>query len=103
MENMDIFVAFGKPFPLYHKHFYTPVLKKRDVLCRGVVRPSIHPSVHPSVLLCPAYYFYTVEDIDAKLGINDHQHMILCAPKKEVAPYLFSRVMPLLRLKKCDF
>ena len=47
---------------------------------------------------CPAYYFNTVEDIDAKLGINDHQHMILCAPKKEVTLYLFDRVMPLFQL-----
>ena len=54
-------------------------------------------------LFCPAYYFYTVEDIDATLGINDHQHMILCAQKKEVTPYLFSRVMPLFRLKNVIF
>jgi hypothetical protein len=50
------------------------------------------------IFFCPAYYFNTVEDIDAKLGINDHQHMILCAPKKEVTLYIFSKVIPLFRL-----
>ena len=55
------------------------------------------------IFVCPAYYFYTVKDIDSKLGRNDHQHMKLCAPKKEVTPYLFLRVMPLFRLRKCVF
>ena len=78
--------------------FYTPVLQKRDVLWEHLRRAG---GRRP--LACPAYYFYTVEDIDTKLGIHDHQHMILCAPKKEVTPYLFSRVMPLFGLRICDF
>ena len=62
------------------KQFYTPVF------LRGVVRPTVQFS--------PAYYIYTVEDIDTKLCRNNYQHMIPCLPEKEVTLYLCSEVMP---------
>ena len=41
--------------------------EKRDVLCRGNVRPSVCPSVRPSVF--SGLFFNMLWDINLKLGI----------------------------------
>ena len=88
----DSDLYFDKIISLFIRLFF----KKRDVLWEHLRRAGGgRAGGGRRPLACPAYYFYTVEDIDTKLGIHDHQHMILCAPKKEVTPYLFSRVIPL--------
>ena len=112
------------PLKTYYRHFnvynfqfitflYARLKKSGHILARSC------PSVYPSVILylfskvmplyrlsikmlyltCPANSSYNIQEIYAKHGRNNHQHMTLCASKRDVTPSLFPRVIPLFRLK----